>query len=348
VQAYGKEDGLPSDLFINVCKVNDEILFTTEKGVFHFDQQSERFLPHAAFNQVLGDSTQIYRLIEDESGNIWFSIPGKFGMLRIKDNTLQKQVQKLSFDRLQNRLVKGYEFIYAYDERNVFIGIDDGFILYNPLARLGEGAPLPLCLREVVINNGEDSLLFGGVFWDDSQWQSTQSQTQIKKLDPDFRSLRFSFAAPFFQNLNELQYQYRLEGEEKQWSAWSEKNEKEYTNLKPGDYTFWVKARNIFGKESEPIAYTLVIKPYWYESNFAKSCYFLAMLALLFGVARYQSFRAQREVEALKVNQAQALEQQEAEYKQEAQRTEAEIIRLRNPDEEPYDMNDFSVDNFIF
>ncbi|MEL6653136.1 MAG: triple tyrosine motif-containing protein, partial [Bacteroidota bacterium] len=330
VQSFGAEDGLPSDLFINVCKINQEILFTTEKGVYYFDTQAERFRTHSAFNEVLGDSTQIYRLIEDESGNIWFSVPGEFGMLRIEDNTLQKQVQKLSFDLLQNRLVKGYEFVYAFDERNVFIGTDEGFILYNPLAKVGEGLPLPICLREVVINNGKDSLLYGGVFWENDALLSSQTQSQIKKIDPDFRSLRFSFAAPFFENLNELQYQYRLEGEDEQWSFWTAKTEKEYTNLKPGQYVFWVKARNIFGKESEPISYELIIKPHWYESNFAKSCYFLFALALLFGVVRYQSFRAQRQVEALKMNQAQALEQQEAEYKQEAQRTEAEIIRLRN------------------
>lgn len=330
VQSYGKEEGLPSELFINVCLINEQILFTTEKGIYKYDEHTDRFSPHKDFNQVFGDSSKIHRLIEDDQGRIWFSIEGEFGILKIEDETVAKNVQKLSFNRLQNRLVKGFEYIYAYDDANVFIGTDEGFILYNALSQFREDPPILPFIREVLANNGSDSLIFGGAFAEDGILLDTQPESQVLSMAPVFKAIRFSFSAPFFENVNELQYQYLLDGEDIVWSEWANKTEKEYTNLNPGKYAFKVKARNIYGQESEVVSYRFVILPYWYESRIAFAFYFFLIIGLLFGFARYQSNKAQKQLNALKLDQAQALELQEAEYKQEVQKSEAEIIRLRN------------------
>ncbi|MEL7535035.1 MAG: triple tyrosine motif-containing protein, partial [Bacteroidota bacterium] len=330
VQSYGKADGFPSELFINVCRIDDQILFTTEKGIYKYEPNSDRFVPHQDFNQVFGDSTAINRLIEDDRGRIWFSIEGEFGILKIEDETVAKNVQKLSFNRLQNRLVKGFESIYAYDDANVFIGTDEGFILYNALSQIREDPPVLPFIREVIANNGSDSLIFGGAFAEGGALLDKQPESQVFSMAPVFEAFRFSFSAPFFENVNEVQYQYLLSGEDKSWSDWTNKTDKEYTNLIPGNYTFNVKARNIYGLESEVVSYRFTILPHWYESRVAFGFYFLLVIGLLFSFARYQSNKAQKQLDALKYDQAQALEQQEAEYKQEAQKSEAEIIRLRN------------------
>ncbi|MEM6345128.1 MAG: triple tyrosine motif-containing protein [Bacteroidota bacterium] len=330
LKSYGKEDGFPSQLFINVCRIDDQILFTTEKGIYKYNPSTDRFVPHDDFNQVFGDSTTIHRLIEDGQGRIWFSIDGEFGILKIEDETVAKSVQKLSFNRLQNRLVKGFESIYASDDAHVFIGTDEGFILYDALRQIREDPPVLPFIRKVIANNGSDSLIFGGAFAQNGQLLDSQPESQTFSLAPVFEAFRFTFSAPFFENVNEVQFQYLLEGEDKDWAEWTNKTEKEYTNLSPGDYTFKVKARNIYGLESKVVSYRFVISPHWYESRLALGFYFVLIMGLLFGFARYQSFKAQRQLDALKLDQAQALEKQEAEYKLEAQRSEAEIIRLRN------------------
>ncbi|MFK7926277.1 MAG: two-component regulator propeller domain-containing protein [Bacteroidia bacterium] len=330
VKPYDEKDGFPSNLFINVSVIDEQLLFTTEKGVYQYELATDRFVPHLGFNQIFGDSILINRLIEDEQGRIWFSIDDEFGILQIEDETVAKSVQKLSFNRLQNRLVKGFESIYAYDESHIFIGTDEGFILYNPRSNIHETPPMLAFIREVIANNGNDSLIFGGTFAEEGKIKEVQPEPQIWSLDPSFEALRFAFSAPFFENINEVQYQYYLEGEDKIWSDWTNKTEKEYTNLNPGKYAFKVKARNIYGLESKPISYKFVISPHWYETNVARVFYLLCILGMLFGFARYQSVKAQKQVDALILDQAQALEQQEAEYKQEAQKSEAEIIRLRN------------------
>jgi len=46
----------------------------------------------------------------------------------------------------------------------------------------------------------------------------------------------------------EILFQYKLEGFDPDWSAWTPQNTKEYTNLPYGEYTFQLKARTVTGK----------------------------------------------------------------------------------------------------
>src|SRR4029077_855724 len=51
-------------------------------------------------------------------------------------------------------------------------------------------------------------------------------------------SLRFEYAAPFYEHEGKTKYQTWLEGFEKSWSDWGNNTYKEYTNLPQGEYHF--------------------------------------------------------------------------------------------------------------
>ena len=67
---------------------------------------------------------------------------------------------------------------------------------------------------------------------------------------------------------------------ENEWSEWSATNWEEYTNLPAKDYTFEVKAMNVYGNESVVSRYNFTINPEWYETNLAYAAY--ASLILFF------------------------------------------------------------------
>ncbi|HSN60168.1 MAG TPA: triple tyrosine motif-containing protein, partial [Ferruginibacter sp.] len=94
-----------------------------------------------------------------------------------------------------------------------------------------------------------------------------------------------------------LEYSYRMKGFEKNWSEWSKKTEKDYTNLPAGKYTFEVKAKNNLGNESEIAFYSFTILPPWYETTWAKIIYLLLFAAAIYALYRWQEnkFRIQQE-----------------------------------------------------
>ena len=91
-------------------------------------------------------------------------------------------------------------------------------------------------------------------------------------------SLRFEYAAPFYEKENKTQYQTWMEGFDKGWSAWGKNTYKEYTNLSAGKYTFHVRAKNIYNKISEEAVYSFTILPPWYNTWWAYLLYALIFL----------------------------------------------------------------------
>lgn len=328
---FTKADGLPSNLSINVARIQGHLLFTTEKGVYEFDETTQRFVPHEGFNRLFGEETKIHRLIEDENGTIWFSTEEEFGILKIEDQTVEKQISKLPFNRLQNRLVKGFEHIYAYDKEHVFIGTDEGFMLYNPQKNQDRSNRLPLYIRSVSVRNGQDSLVFGGTFRDSNgRILLAQAKNQVLSFAPDIHDFHITYSAAFYEDINEVQYQYLLQGQDQLWSDWTNKTEKEYTNLTPGEYVFQVRARNIYGLESEPATYTFSILPPWHQTTLARLIFVGLALGGIFGIFWFNAIQLRHRTEEMRINQAQTLEKKEAEFLEEVQKSEAEIIRLRN------------------
>ncbi|MCB0532942.1 MAG: response regulator [Lewinellaceae bacterium] len=105
-------------------------------------------------------------------------------------------------------------------------------------------------------------------------------------LAHQLNSLAFQFAALGFECPENTLYSFLLEGYDRNWSAWSPKTEKEYTNLPPGTYRFRVRARNAFAREAHAGAFSFTILPPWYQTWWAYLLYLALFGSLLFGLVR--------------------------------------------------------------
>jgi DNA-binding CsgD family transcriptional regulator len=165
----------------------------------------------------------------------------------------------------------------------------------------------------------------------------------VPKIGYAWNSLRFEFASPLYGRQSGVEYSYLLENFDKNWSAWSFKNEKEYAYLPPGTYSFKVKARRYEGEESIICTYRFTILPPWYRTIWAYLFYFLVVDALIYAAYKWQKRKfiqqQQKHEEEQKrlqhLHQLQ-LEKHEEEQKQlvylhqlERERNEKEIIQLQ-------------------
>jgi len=322
IATFTHEQGLPQELFINVAKIRNELVFTSPKGIFRYNNLSNRFDEHPGFTEIFGPGRQFHRILEDEKGNIWFSIDNEFGLLRIKDKGISNTFDIYYFNQFQEALVDGFEHVYAHDANNIFIGTETGFIHFDPKKQTDIEFPFDLIIRRVALITQGDSTVLRNV--DDAY------DADSNKFDYYLNDFRFEFTAPFFQENNHLEYRFKLEGFDKDWSVWTSRTQKEYTNLSHGTYKFTVQARNAFGKLSKEASYTFQIRPPWYLTIYAKIAYFimgLIVFTIVFiGIAR----REEVKTEAFKQEQLKKLELKEAEFKKEVEKSEGELINLRN------------------
>ena len=92
------------------------------------------------------------------------------------------------------------------------------------------------------------------------------SSATVLRLPPGTSALRFQFAVLSYANPVDNEYQYLLEGADKDWSAWATQKEANYSGLGPAEYRFRVHGRADDGRPGEQASYTFTILPPWYRT----------------------------------------------------------------------------------
>ncbi len=317
---YTDKKGLPSALENHVFKIKNELIAATEKGVFIYNQQKDSFEPSNFYRKYLGEQSIRY-LKEDSEGNIWFIHEKTLGVIDMtaKDPTV------IYLPELNNKMLSGFEFIYSVDENNVFLGGEKGFYHIN-YAKYKKTVPeLKVQVRMVRIINSKDSILFGGYFKNVNEPQ-VQDAKELPEIAYNWKTVHFEFSSSVFGYQANLEYSYRLKGFDENWSEWTKRTEKEYTNLSYGQYTFEVKVRNNLGNGSPVANYKFTVLPPWYLSIVAKLLYLL-----LISFAVYRFYRWQRK-KFLQQQQQHEEEQKKLLYIHELEinKTESELVQLRN------------------
>ncbi len=138
-------------------------------------------------------------------------------------------------------------------------------------------------------------------------------------------SFVFKFAALNFKDPKQTNYEYILEGYDKDWSLPGNFSFAQYQNLPPGDYTFRVKGITSNGIKTNDATYAFVITPPFWKTWWAYTFYVLFVVVGLYNLRRIERRKMKlKETERVRKERADA-RLKEAELR--AQLSEAENER---------------------
>jgi ligand-binding sensor domain-containing protein len=283
-QLFTDKDGLPSKLENYVFKIKNKVVFATSKGIYEYDGAANKFIPSAEFSPVFHDMEVRY-LKEDDAGNIWFCSGKKMGVVTFNAKNSPKPFSITYFPELTGQILSGFENIYAYNDENIFIASEKGVIHLNYVKYAANKLKIKVLLGQVRAIGKTDSLIFGGYF---QQNLNRQDEKKALHLPNVYNSFHFEYSSPNYGLQKNIEYSYQLKGYDNQWSEWSPKTEKDYTNLPGGEYTFYVKAHDNLGHESGIISYIVYVKPAWYNTVWAYLFYILLFVLLLYFLDQWQ------------------------------------------------------------
>jgi DNA-binding CsgD family transcriptional regulator len=311
---FGKKDGLPSNSLVGVYPINNDLVFTTENGIYNFDYEKEHFVPNVFFEKWLGEqhvseiesdgSNSIYYIQKNEIGIIEEE---KYGIYR-KKTGLFKHINSLISDDLPN--------ISVLDNANVLIGAKEGFIVYNPLQGFAINENFKVILRSVDIKNDDDSttrILPG---------------RNVKTEIAANQSMQFNFTSPYFDGFEELNYSYRLVPLQENWSEWSPQGKMKYPYLPPGNYAFEVKAKNVYEQQSKISAFSFRVMKPWYLSEGAIFFYIFFGLASVAMMLLWQKYKHSVESSRYVKQSEEAIKTKDLEIDHISKQSKSEIDRL--------------------
>ena len=315
---YSTTKGLPSLLNNHIYTIKNELVVATEKGVYIYNKEKDSFEPAAFYYKLLKDQSIRY-LKEDSNGNIWFIHEKTLGVIDFS----KKEPAVIQIPELNNKMLSGFEFIYPVNESNIFLGGEKGFYHIN-YEKYKQTLPrLSVHIRTLTIINKTDSLLFGGYYNNDKKIQDADN---IPSIDYRWKTLRIEYSSSLFGYQANLEYSYRLKGYDNNWSEWTNRTEKEYTNLPAGKLSFEVKVRNNLGNESEVATYTFNVLPPWYRTNWAKAFYLLLIAAGLYYLYKWQENKFKLQQEKYEEEQKRLRYIHDLEIT----KSESELVALRN------------------
>ncbi|MDI3319411.1 triple tyrosine motif-containing protein [Pinibacter soli] len=326
---YNDKNKILSENHNHVFNVQGKIVLTTGKGIFEFDPAINDFKRSDFFTKIFGNASVSY-LKDDAHGNIWFIQDKKPGVIDCSD----PHQPKIVFIPELNSVImsNGEEFIYPYNNSNVLIGSEEGFYNVDYEKYKNNKRSVSVLLRKITASSKTDSVLFGGYLSLKDTTSSVETVKFSRSISYKYNSVQFEFSSPIF--VQQADYSCRLKGFESEWSPWSKKAEKSYTNLPAGDYTFEVKAKDDLGNVSPVSTFSFTVLPPWYRTIVAYLVYLL-----LFAYIIYWFYKRQQKKYLL--NQKIKLQKQQEKYEAEQERlqfehqrvvekNEREIIQLRN------------------
>jgi DNA-binding CsgD family transcriptional regulator len=315
---YTDRNGLPSVLNNKVYFIKGKIVAATGKGIYEYNKNSDTFGPSDFFKPIFGDQAVEY-MTEDELHNIWFVSNQRVGVIDFSATKDSPGYRVSYFPELAGQTVKSLEYIYPYNAENIFVGSNNGIFHLNYRNYVRTELKPNVLLTTVKAIAENDSLIFGGYF-------NKNSAEHTVSLTNHWNSFHFEYSSTLFAQKSSEEFSYMLSGFDKEWSKWSAKTEKDYTNLPYGEYTFRVKVRNNSGAASQPVSYTFIVLPAWYQTVWAYLFYTLCIIFTIYLLVQNQRKRI--------LNQQKIHEEEQKRlsylHSLELDRSDKEIIALKN------------------
>ncbi|HEY9106847.1 MAG TPA: two-component regulator propeller domain-containing protein, partial [Roseateles sp.] len=288
------------------CEAEDALLVGTSAGLFRY-RPGTGALERLEAEQTDGGGRLldgwVSSLARDRHGRLWVSYFGS-GVCRLDPGAAQPRQALRCFgdkDGIQDNAANAV----ALDaEANAWVSTDNGLaridatsLEVTPL-RDAEGVGLRAHLVGAVAALPDGDLVFGGKGLsivrpgqyrprvDKAPLMLTHVSAGLQpsgdiRLPPDVRAVQMGFALLDYGAPERVRYAYRLAGLEEAWTPASmEARVARYTNLKPGDYQFEVRALGR-GGDWTTRRWPLHVEPAWHETPLARAAFGVIAALLL-------------------------------------------------------------------
>ena len=212
--------------------------------------------------------------LEDDFGNIWISTSNGLSKLDPRTNTIYNYTES---DGLQSNVFNLGAY-YKTKSGQLIFGSVNGLCIFSPDDTHENTSAPEVIITDLKISNR--SVDVGEKVGKRIILKRSILQTDRIDLSHDSRVISFDFAALAFSARERIKFDYRLQGVDELWSSTDFRRRSiTYSNLKPGDYVFEVKASNsdgVFNNDARRIS--MVIHPAIYRTKIALLVYILLIL----------------------------------------------------------------------
>ena len=259
---YNENDGLGKYKVIPY-QTSYGLVFATGNGLMNFDEKRKpQFQLIKNMPDIFTDKTLGIQLLYESKDKLWYRADDHIGYSSKTDNSIHENL----FNTIPNG---GYRGFLQTSKDVVWVSMLNGMIFRLDAKELDKKPPQGHLLIRKITNLSNQNVLYGGF-----------DQNKNLFIENQQNSIRIEFALTETTLSNKSLYRYRLKGNTKEWSSWSDENYKDFTSLSGDDYIFELEAKDGWGR-TIATNYSFSVQPAWYASNLAFLLYTISLLSIL-------------------------------------------------------------------
>ncbi|HEX2865431.1 MAG TPA: two-component regulator propeller domain-containing protein [Ignavibacteriales bacterium] len=231
-----------------------------QKGILRYSPWNKTYVRITSGQGLIDNS--VTSMTFDKNNNLWIGTKSGLSELNVSEYNRSGKILFKNFGSEDGFPRCNSEAIYCDKEGNVWVGVLDKLVKITSEKTL---EPFSDHKPGVYITNVSFLYDTTNIF---SFSEGADPKTGLPvnlRLPYNKNYLQFSFTGIDYRNPEGVQYRYKLNGQDYNWSGLNRGREVAFRNLEPGEYTFSVIARNKDGLWSQEAAsFTFrVMPPFW-------------------------------------------------------------------------------------
>lgn len=255
-------------------------------GVMLFDFKSDTFKSFTTADGL--PNNNVYGILEDGAGYMWLTT--NRGLSKYDPATAHFTNYNNKYGLPSNQF--NFKSYLKSSEGSLYFGSINGLCFFHPEKIAAKHPLVPLIFTDFQLFNKTVIPSAHSVL------PKQIDYTHHIKLSYNQNVFTINYAAIDYANPGSTNYAYYLKGFEDRWNYVSGKNSITYTNLSPGNYTFYVMALTADGApQSVQRSIEITVMPPFYQTKLAYLLYFLLLLLLIWLYTRFIKFLHQKKTE---------------------------------------------------
>ncbi len=274
------------------------------------DENGEYSIRHLTIKEGM-PSTDIYSILVDFNDDVWVSTSEGLAKIEYETGDKNSEYSISSFTEVDGYQVDGTteNALFQMGDSLICVLIANQIMAtFNPNKMAVKKKSPVVEIDDITVFDEEipwkENMKFkleNGVILKDYSFDSIGYWTSLPlnlSLRYDNNFIGINFAGRALHSPHRLEYSYRLLGFEEEWSFPLTAKNALFGKLKPGHYTFQVRARHENSDWSDTASYAFQIRPPWWRTWYAYIIYTISFLAAILGIIRY---RVKTELEKIRL-----------------------------------------------
>ena len=281
----------------------------TSHGLYVYDQKG--IIRYTVEEGLSGD--RIYSLFQDKNGSIWVGTNNGLNQIQPAKGIRNIPIQRYSQD--EGFKGKAIQSLLIDKKERLWVGTNNGIekITLNafapdttkPKVHLKDLQPLfdhvDWRKFQASIRKGENALINGEAVQGKEIKFDSVSMGKNLPINPEFphhiNKLSFTWSCMYGSSPDKIMYSYLMEGQDRSWSPLVNDTKITFRGMRPGSYTFKVRAVSNNNIWSDTVTYPFTIRSPWYLSWWAYSLYALFGLLVMYFIRRFELQKQQQKLE---------------------------------------------------